>query len=71
MRLVVFGIAIGIVGVTIASQLLATLLFGITRLDPVTYLGVIALLIAVAAAACWFPARRAMRLDPMVALRHN
>lgn len=71
MRLVVFGIAIGIVGVTIASQLLATLLFGITRLDPVTYLGVIALLIAVAAAACWFPARRAMRLDPMVALRHD
>ncbi len=71
MKLAALGIAIGIVGVAIASRLLATLLFGIARLDPVTYFGVIALLGAVAAAACWFPARRAMRLDPMVALRHD
>ena len=48
-----------------------TLLFGVTSGDPVTYLGVGALLIVVAAAAGYIPARRASRIDPMVALRSN
>jgi ABC-type antimicrobial peptide transport system permease subunit len=65
------GIAIGIAGAIAASSLLATLLFGITRLDPITYAAVTLLLLAVAAAACYIPARRAMRLDPISALRHD
>jgi putative ABC transport system permease protein len=65
------GIAIGIAGAIAASSLLATLLFGITHLDPITYAAVTLLLLAVAAAACYIPARRAMRLDPISALRHD
>ncbi len=65
------GIAIGIAGAIAASSLLATLLFGITHLDPITYAAVTLLLLAVAAAACYIPARRAMRLNPISALRHD
>jgi ABC-type antimicrobial peptide transport system permease subunit len=48
---------------------LATLLFGIGPNDPATMIAAIAILLAVAFAAAWFPARRAMRVDPMIALR--
>jgi ABC-type lipoprotein release transport system permease subunit len=48
---------------------LVTLLFGISRLDPMTYLGVIALLLGVSAIACWIPAHRAAQVDPAVTLR--
>ena len=47
------------------------MLFGVSRLDPVTYLGMIALLAGVSVVACSVPAWRAMRVDPMVALRHE
>jgi ABC-type antimicrobial peptide transport system permease subunit len=53
------------------SNTLGSLLFGVTLGDPATYLGVGALLIVVAAAAGYIPARRASRIDPMVALRSN
>ena len=69
MTLAGLGIAIGLVGAAVASQALSTLLFGVSHLDPVTYLGVIALLLAVSATACWIPAWRAAQVDPAITLR--
>ena len=63
------GVAIGLVGAAAASGALITLLFGISRLDPVTYLGVIVLLLGVSGIACWMPARRAAKVDPAITLR--
>ncbi|MBI2681188.1 MAG: ABC transporter permease [Candidatus Solibacter usitatus] len=69
MTLAGVGIVIGLTGAAVATQALVTLLFGVSRLDPVTYLGVIALLAGVAGIACWVPAWRAARVDPAVTLR--
>ncbi len=70
-RLAFVGIAIGIPAALGAAQLFRSLLFGVGATDPVTFLGVTALLIFATLAACYFPARRAMRVDPIVALRHE
>ena len=67
--LTVAGMLIGLAGAAVASRSLATLLFGISRLDPVTYVTVCALLAIVASAACAVPAWRAVRVDPSIALR--
>ncbi len=69
MVLTALGIAIGLGGAVIASQALVSLLFGISWLDPVTYLGVIVLLAGVSIIACWVPAWRASRVDPSITLR--
>ncbi len=69
MALTVLGVVIGICGAFAASGLIATLLFGTSRLDPVTYFAVIALLIAVSGVACFVPARRAASVNPVDALR--
>ena len=69
MTLAGLGVAIGLIGAAAASGALITLLFGISRLDPVTYLGVIVLLLGMSAIACWVPARRAARVDPAITLR--
>jgi putative ABC transport system permease protein len=69
MLLTGFGIALGLAGALAASQALVTLLFGISPLDPLTYMGVIALMMAVSVMACWTPAWRAVRLDPATTLR--
>jgi putative ABC transport system permease protein len=67
----VAGLVIGIGGALLATRYLATLLYGVTPRDPVI-LGVAAMVLGVVAlAACWVPTRRAMRVDPMVALRHE
>jgi ABC-type antimicrobial peptide transport system permease subunit len=63
------GVLLGLAGAMAASQALITLLFAITPLDPITYAGVVALLIAVALGACVVPARRAARVDPAITLR--
>jgi putative ABC transport system permease protein len=63
------GLAIGLAGAAIASRTLVTLLFGISRLDPQTYAGVLVAIGAVAAIACWVPAGRAARVDPAITLR--
>jgi putative ABC transport system permease protein len=69
MTLTGLGVAIGLCGAALASSALVTLLFGVSRLDPVTYCGVIALLAGVSAIACWVPAWRAARVDPAITLR--
>jgi putative ABC transport system permease protein len=69
MTLTGLGVAIGLGGAAAASGALVTLLFGISRLDAVTYFGVIALLAGVSAIACWVPAWRAARVDPAITLR--
>ncbi len=63
------GVAIGLAGAVAASQAIAAMLFGISRLDPLTYLGVIGMLLGVSAIACWIPASRAARVDPATTLR--
>ena len=69
MALTAIGIAIGLAGAVAASRALVTLLFGVTRVDPPTYLGVVALLLGVSTIACWLPAWRAARVDPSITLR--
>ncbi|HEV2181884.1 MAG TPA: FtsX-like permease family protein, partial [Gemmatimonadaceae bacterium] len=69
MGLTLVGVAIGLAGAVAASRSLVTLLFGVSRLDPTTYAGVIALLAGVSAVACWIPASRAARVDPSITLR--
>jgi putative ABC transport system permease protein len=68
-RLAGAGIAIGVGGAVALGRAMQGLLFGVTALDPLTFVGVSVLLGAVAMAAGWFPARRAARVDPMEALR--
>ena len=63
------GVAIGSIGAVAASRTLVSLLFGVSWLDPLTYLGVTALLVAVSAIACGIPAWRAARVDPSITLR--
>lgn len=69
MALAGLGLVIGLLGAVFASRALITLLFGTSLLDPLTYLGVVTLLLAVSAIACWIPARRASHVDPAITLR--
>jgi putative ABC transport system permease protein len=71
MRPVAIGVAIGLAGSAAVSQLLSSLLFGVSPLDPTVFGGVAAFLGAVALVASMLPARRAMRVDPMTALRES
>jgi len=65
------GVAIGLAGALVLTRLMHTLLFGVSATDPATYLGVALLLLAVSAAASYFPARRAATVDPIEALRNE
>jgi predicted permease len=69
MGLALIGIAAGLAGALSLTHVISGLLFGVSATDPATFAGVAILLTLVAVAACYFPARRAMRVDPMVALR--
>ena len=70
-RLTMIGVAAGLLGAAAATRLLSALLFGVSPLDWKTLLGVSALLLLVAMVASYLPARRATRIDPMLALRHE
>lgn len=71
MLLTVIGIAAGLAGALALGRLLKTVLFEIKPEDPVTFAGVVVLLVAIAMLACYIPARRATKVDPMVALRYE
>jgi putative ABC transport system permease protein len=71
MRLALLGLAVGLAGGLALTQFLGKLLYGVQPTDPITFVAVAMLLGAVALLACWIPARRATRVDPMVALRYE
>jgi ABC-type antimicrobial peptide transport system permease subunit len=65
------GVVIGAVVAFFATRLMSSVLFGVRPTDPLTFLSVAALLSAIALLACYIPAQRAMRVDPIEALRHE
>ncbi|MGC1414217.1 MAG: ABC transporter permease [Candidatus Acidiferrum sp.] len=71
MMLAILGTVIGMAGGFLLTRLMASLLFGITARDPLTFAGVAVIVAIVSFAACYVPARRAMRVDPIVALRYE
>jgi putative ABC transport system permease protein len=71
MKLAFAGVAIGIAGAMALSRLVASMLYEVTPVDPASYAATTVLLLAVAALACYLPARRAMRVDPLTALRQE
>jgi len=71
LKLALIGIAVGVLGALGATRPLATMLYQVTPNDPLTFIAVPIVFAVVAAAACCVPARRAMRVDPLVALRYE
>jgi ABC-type antimicrobial peptide transport system permease subunit len=71
MLLTIAGLGIGLPVALALAYALSSLLFGVKVADPVAFLGLPLLLAAVATLACYLPARRAVRLDPIAALRHD
>jgi putative ABC transport system permease protein len=71
MKIVVIGLGLGLVGAAIVTQFFRSMLFNVAPIDPLTFASVAAILAGVALFACYVPARRATRVDPLVALREE
>jgi ABC-type antimicrobial peptide transport system permease subunit len=71
LKMTLAGVVIGFGGAFALTRLMTSLLFGVAARDPATFVAVSALLVLVTLLACYFPARRAMKVDPMVALRYE
>jgi putative ABC transport system permease protein len=69
--IVAFGLLAGLAGSLALTRFLQTMLFDVKPTDPITFVAISGLLAAVAMAACFVPARKATRVDPLVALRHQ
>jgi ABC-type antimicrobial peptide transport system permease subunit len=70
-KLVLIGATLGLAGAFLAAHALKSMWFGVSPGDPLTFASVTVFLAVVALAACWIPTRRATKVDPLVALRHN
>jgi putative ABC transport system permease protein len=71
MKLALFGIVIGVAASLAFTQVMKSMLFGLSATDPLTYALAVSLLAMVALLACYIPARRATKVNPIVALRHE
>ncbi|MEO7962830.1 MAG: FtsX-like permease family protein, partial [Gemmatimonadaceae bacterium] len=69
--LLIGGLALGIGGALVMSRLIQSLLFGVAPYDPITLVGVGTMMLAIGLAACWVPAARAARIEPIVAMRRT
>jgi putative ABC transport system permease protein len=71
MKLALAGVVLGVAGALALSRFIATMLFSVKPFDPASYAATATLLLAIAACACYMPARRAMKVDPIVAMRQE
>jgi putative ABC transport system permease protein len=71
MVLTLIGVVIGVIGALALTRVISNLLFGVGATDPLTFIGVSLFLVLVSLAACYLPARRASKVDPVEALAHN